>query len=98
METDPAAAASAATGPRDAAARRAELRARAEDLEAAFLAEMLGHAGLGAMEGAFGGGIGEAQFDSFLRREQAAALVRAGGIGLAETIFTALVARDDAAG
>jgi Rod binding domain-containing protein len=68
------------------------LRARAQELEAAFLAEMLGHAGLGASPDGFGGGIGEEQFASFLRREQADAMARAGGIGLAEAIFRALVA------
>lgn len=80
-------------GPRDLAA----LRARAAELEAVFLAEMLGHAGLGHAglgegAGGFGGGIGEAQFASFLRQEQATAMVRAGGIGLAESIFRAMSA------
>jgi flagellar protein FlgJ len=70
--------------------REAALRARSEDLEAAFLAEMLGHAGLGSDGGEFGGGIGETQFASFLRDEQAKAMVRAGGIGLAESIFRSL--------
>ncbi len=71
-------------------AREATLRARSEDLEAAFLSEMLGHSGLGTGEGAFNGGVGETQFASFLRDEQAKAIVRAGGIGLAESIFRAL--------
>lgn len=73
----------------------ARLRQLAEDLEATFLAEMLGHAGLGGAEGAFGGGIGEEQFESFLRREQATALVRAGGIGLAESLFRAMAGGTD---
>jgi flagellar protein FlgJ len=71
----------------------AALRATAEAFETAFLAEMLGHAGLGAVSDSFGGGIGEEQFSSFLRQEQAAAMVRAGGIGLAESIFRALAER-----
>lgn len=79
----------------DDPARDAVLQARAQELETAFLAEMLGHAGLGAAPEGFGGGIGEDQFASFLRREQAEAMTRAGGIGLAESIFRALVARDD---
>ena len=66
------------------------LRAKAAEFETAFLAEMLGHAGLGEVSGSFGGGIGEEQFASFLRQEQAAAMVKAGGIGLAESIFRAL--------
>jgi len=68
------------------------LRAKAVELEAAFLAEMLGHAGLGSADGTMGGGIGEAQFASFLREEQAMGLARRGGIGLAEQLFRAMTA------
>jgi flagellar protein FlgJ len=60
---------------------------KAHELEAAFLAEMLAHSGLGEMQGPFGGGEGEAQFTSFLRQEQARLMVEQGGIGLAELIF-----------
>ncbi len=74
----------------------AKLRAAAEKLEATFLAEMLKSAGLDAQDGAFGGGIGEEQFTSFLREAQAEELVRAGGIGLAESLFNAMKARADA--
>lgn len=66
---------------------------KAQELEAAFLAEMLSHAGLGETEGPFAGGHGEAQFASFLRQEQARLMVRSGGIGLAEVIFRTLVAK-----
>ncbi|QCO55317.1 chemotaxis protein chel [Pseudorhodobacter turbinis] len=66
------------------------LREKAAELEAAFLAEMLGHAGLGAARDGFGGGIGEEQFSSFLRQEQATAMVKAGGIGLTEVLFRAM--------
>nr|WP_199224683.1 rod-binding protein [Thioclava sp. NG1] len=65
----------------------AKLFAQAKALEAGFLSEMLKEAGLQADDGAFGGGIGEAQFASFLRVEQSKAMVDAGGIGLAEVIF-----------
>lgn len=71
--------------PRDAA-----LWTAAQDLETAFLAEMLAAAGFGAARESFGGGAGEEQFASLLRREQAGALVQGGGIGLAETLFEAL--------
>ncbi len=70
--------------------REAVLRQKAVELETAFLAEMLAHAGLGPGEGPFSGGAGEDQFASFLRREQAAAMAKAGGIGLAESLFRAL--------
>ncbi|MDN5787029.1 rod-binding protein, partial [Pseudorhodobacter sp.] len=70
------------------------LREKAAELETAFLAEMLGFAGLGTARESFGGGIGEEQFSSFLRQEQAAAMVKAGGIGLTEVLFRALPARE----
>ena len=76
----------------------AVLRARAQEMEAVFLAEMLGHAGLNTAPAGFGGGVGEDQFASFLRAEQAAAMAAKGGIGLAESIFQALKARTDVAG
>ena len=66
------------------------MRAAAEQLEATFLAEMLKSAGLGEARSAFGGGTGEDQFASLLRDEQARMMVRAGGIGLTETLFNAL--------
>lgn len=70
---------------RDLALRRA-----AEQLESAFLSEMLGAAGLGKSRETFGGGAGEEQFASFLRTAQADHMVQAGGIGLAERLFQAL--------
>jgi len=72
------------------------LREKAAQLETAFLAEMLGHAGLGNARESYGGGIGEEQFSSFLRQEQASAMVKAGGIGLTEVLFRALSEGQDA--
>ena len=69
------------------------LRKVADDLEATFLSEMLKSAGVGKPRETFGGGIGEDQFGSFLRDAQAKEMVRAGGIGLSETIFNALKER-----
>jgi Rod binding domain-containing protein len=66
------------------------MRETAIQLEASFLAEMLQHAGLGETSEAFGGGVGEEQFASFLRQEQANLMARKGGIGLAEVIFNAM--------
>lgn len=71
----------------------AALRKVATDLEAAFLAEMLKHAGLGTGPDSFGGGIGEAQFASYLNQEHARLLAERGGIGLAEGIYRALLER-----
>lgn len=75
----------------------ADLRAVAQELEASFLAEMLKHAGLGETRGAFGGGSGEEQFASLLRHEHARALAETGGIGLAQSLFESLVARQQGA-
>lgn len=71
------------------------LREVAGKFEAAFLSEMLKHAGLGKPSEAFGGGAGEEQFASLLRDAQADALADRGGIGLAESIFHALKERQD---
>jgi peptidoglycan hydrolase FlgJ len=67
-----------------------QLMKKAEELEATFLSEMLAHSGLSEMQGAFGGGQGEAHFESFLRQEQARLIVQSGGLGLAELIFKSM--------
>ena len=67
------------------------LKQKSAELEAAFLAEMLSFTGLGDTKGAMTGGIGEEQFASFLRAEQAKLMVAQGGVGLAEQIFQSLV-------
>lgn len=66
------------------------LRDQAQALEASFLSEMLGYAGVGTTNSAFGGGIGEQQFSSFLRDEEARQMAANGGIGLAEQVFRAM--------
>lgn len=63
----------------------------ARALESSFLAEMLNAAGVGEARKTFGGGAGEDQFSSFLVREYADATVKAGGIGLAESIYRSLL-------
>jgi flagellar protein FlgJ len=77
------------------AARDDKLMQAARELEATFLAEMLKSAGLGETPENFGGGAGEEQLGSFLRLEQARAMVEAGGIGLAQSLFEALKERAD---
>lgn len=78
-----------------APSRDQALRDVAQQLEASFLAEMLQSAGLGKSSSEFGGGAGEDQFASFLVQEQALAMVKAGGIGLAESIFESLKEREN---
>ncbi len=68
----------------------AALRKAAQEIEASFLTEMLKHSGLGETGESFGGGVGEEQFASFLREEQARAMASKGGIGLAEQIFRSM--------
>lgn len=75
------------------ASRDVALRAAAEAYEAAFLAEMLKPMGAASARDSFGGGVGEAQFGTFLLEEEARAMVRHGGIGLSESIFEALKAQ-----
>ncbi len=66
------------------------LRQAAQQLEASFLAEMLKATGLGKMSQDFGGGAGEDQFASFLVQAQADEMAKAGGIGLAQSIYESL--------
>jgi peptidoglycan hydrolase FlgJ len=75
--------------------REVQLRAKAEELEATFLSEMLSHAGFGDARTSFGGGLGEDQFASFLRNAHAEGMVGRGGIGLAEQFFRTLMARQE---
>lgn len=73
--------------------QEAVLMAKAKELEAAFLAEILSFSGLGEVSEEFGGGVGEGQFASFLRTEQARNMVDRGGIGLSQMIFESLKAK-----
>lgn len=71
--------------------RHAALRKAATELETAFLTEMLKSAGFGKARDSYGGGAGEDQFSSILVRAQAEQMTLAGGIGLAESLFHALL-------
>lgn len=75
--------------------RNTNLRARATALETAFVSQMLAHAGFDRALSGMGGGQGGDQFASFLREEQAAEIVRAGGLGLTESLFRAMGGTDD---
>jgi len=69
----------------------AQLMTLANKIETQFLSEMLQSAGVTKTPKTFGGGAGEDQFTSFLAREYAAKIVDAGGLGLSESIYKALV-------
>lgn len=77
------------------AAETSRLRDASKELEATFVFEMLKSAGMGESRDSFGGGAGEDQFSSLLLRHQARALTNAGGLGLAEAIFTSLKNQED---
>lgn len=82
----PTAAPDTARPPDVRAAREAALK-----LEASFLSEMLRAAGLCEGGGDFSGGAGGAQFASFQRDAIAMQMARAGGLGLAEHFFNAMM-------
>lgn len=89
----PAPASSALRPDQSVSAEEGRLRSAARAFEAAFLAEMLRHAGLGRMPAGFNGGAGEAAFAGTLVEEYARAIARNGGVGLAEQIYRALAER-----
>ena len=72
-----------------------ELLSLANKIETQFLSEMLKAAGVGEARKAFGGGTGEDQFSSFLTNEYAAQVVNAGGLGLSESIYNALIKKEE---
>ena len=74
-------------------AENPHLRAEAERFEAAFLAEMLRHSGLGRMPESFNGGAGEAAFAGSLVQEYASRIAATGTLGIAEQIYNTLVER-----
>lgn len=74
--------------------RRSAMRSVAKKFEAVFLAEMLSYTSLAETSDNFGGGAGEDAFKSMLTREWANQLTEKGGIGLSETIYKALIARE----
>jgi len=77
------------------AAQVERARAAAGKLEASFLSEMLKAAGFGKQIHSFSGGAGEDQFASFQRDAIAQKMVEAGGIGLAEHFFHAMMETTD---
>lgn len=77
------------TGPANTAelARRGQIRETAKKFETQFLAIMLQQMFEGVETSApFGGGPGESMFKSFMTEAMADQMVRAGGVGLSDTI------------
>jgi len=90
LAVSPALLASTPTAPSGADARR--IRETAERFEASFLSQMLKPMFEGlSTDGLFGGGEAEATWRSFLIDEMAQQTVRAGGIGLADTVMAEMI-------
>jgi peptidoglycan hydrolase FlgJ len=76
----------------EASARNAELRRVAEEFEAIFLAQMMAPMFDGLeTDGLGGGGMGEEIFRPMLIEQYAEALVRAGGVGIADAVTRELM-------
>nr|WP_292037569.1 MULTISPECIES: rod-binding protein [unclassified Brevundimonas] len=76
-----------------------QMRKTAEDFEASFLSQMLKPMFEGLQtDGPFGGGEGETTWRSFLIDAMAKQAVKAGGIGLADTVMTEMLKMQEQAG
>ena len=71
-------------------AQNERLRAAAHQIEVQFLSTFLKLSEAGSAPDLMGGGIGEEQFKSFLKDAQATEISKAGGLGLAESLYAAL--------
>jgi flagellar protein FlgJ len=87
----------AATPPAVGNASNAKVRAAAQDFEAVFLNSMMQHmfAGLEG-DGPLGGHGASGVWRSFLTQEYSKSIAKAGGIGLANQVYRALIAHQEA--
>jgi Rod binding domain-containing protein len=85
------------TGPSPDA--QAKARANAVDFEAMFLSTMFSHMFTSIDgEGPFGGGGAGGVWRSFLSDEYAKSFAKAGGVGLADSVYRSLIAQQEARG
>jgi peptidoglycan hydrolase FlgJ len=78
---------------------QAKARANAVDFEAMFLSSMFSHMFTGIDgDGPFGGGGAGGVWRSFLSDEYAKSFAKAGGIGLADSVYRSLIAQQEARG
>jgi len=90
-----AAAAPAPAAP--SAAQTARMRKTAEDFEATFLSQMMKPMFEGlSTDGPFGGGEAEGTWRSFMIDAIAKTTVKAGGIGLADTVMSEMLKMQEA--
>jgi flagellar P-ring protein precursor FlgI len=99
-QTGPAAlGALAASGGKPILDFKAKARAAATDFEAVFLNSMFNQMFTGIDgDGPFGGGGGGGVWRSFLSEEYAKSFAKAGGLGLADHVYGALLAQQEARG
>ncbi len=78
---------------------RDKARATAVDFEAAFLSSMFNQMFTGIDgDGPFGGGGGAGVWRSFLSEEYGKSFAKAGGVGIADHVYRALIAQQEARG
>ncbi len=78
---------------------QAKARANAVDFEAMFLSTMFSHMFTSIDgDGPFGGGGAGGVWRSFLSDEYAKSFAKAGGIGLADSVYRSLIAQQEARG
>jgi Rod binding domain-containing protein len=78
---------------------QARARAKAVDFEAMFLSTMFSHMFTSTDgDGPFGGGGAGGVWRSFLSDEYAKSFAKAGGIGLADSVYRSLIAQQEARG
>jgi Rod binding domain-containing protein len=90
-------AATAVSGAKPALDPKASARAKAVEFESVFLNSMFSQMQTGIDgEGPFGGGVGTGVWRSFLTDEYAKSFAKAGGIGIADHVYRALIAQQEA--
>jgi Rod binding domain-containing protein len=92
-------AALAASGSKPPTDAKAKARAQATEFEATFLNAMFGQMFTGIDgDGPFGGKGGAGVWRSFLSEEYSRSFAKAGGIGLADHVYRALLAQQERRG
>jgi Rod binding domain-containing protein len=91
----PAATAALSEFKRKAAGNVTKLRETAQDFEAVFLNSMFQQMFANVGQGPFGGGPGAGIWRSFLTDEYSKSFAKAGGIGIADHVMRALLARQE---
>lgn len=75
-----------------------QIKAKAQEFEAVFVAQMLGQMFEGiSTDGPFGGGQGESMFRSLMLDEYGKQIAKQGGIGLADSVTKELLKHQEAA-